>query len=60
LTLFGCFGTAFGDYKDDELDLDDDQGDNMKCVCPDKNISIHFNRLSARDGFLILIDIVDS
>ncbi len=35
LTLFGWFGTVFGDSNDDDLDLDDDQGDNMKDVCPD-------------------------
>ena len=37
MTSFGCFGTAFGDSDDDDLDLDD-QGDNMEDVCPDEEI----------------------
>ncbi len=40
LTLFGCFGTVFCDSHDDDLNLDDDQGDNMKDVCPDEEISL--------------------
>jgi hypothetical protein len=40
LTLFGCFGTAFGDSDDDDLDLDDDQGDKEKDVCADEEIPL--------------------
>jgi hypothetical protein len=42
LTLFGCFGTAFGDSDDDDLDpsLDDYQGDNIKDVCPGEEIPL--------------------
>ena len=33
LTFFGCFGPAFGDSDNEELDLDNDQGNDMEDVC---------------------------
>jgi hypothetical protein len=32
LTFFGCFGPAFGDSDNEELDLDNDQGNDMEDV----------------------------
>jgi hypothetical protein len=40
LTLFGSFSTVFGGSEDDDLSLDNDQGENMKDVCPDEEIPL--------------------